>query len=52
MVKIATRSGNETADMTPERAVALSAAMGGEPSTQGFASGALGATAIRGPNRG
>lgn len=41
MVKIATRSGNETADVTPELAVALSAAMGGEPSTQGFASGAL-----------
>ena len=44
MVKIAAQSGDETADVTPELAVALSVAMGGEPGApgaQGFAAGAL-----------
>jgi hypothetical protein len=41
MVKIAAQSGDETADVTPELAVALSTAMGGDPGAQGFASGAL-----------
>jgi hypothetical protein len=41
MAKRDAPSGNETADVTPEFAVALSRAMGGEAGTHGFASMAL-----------
>lgn len=42
MAKIAAQSGNGTADLTPELAEELCIAIGGEASTRGFASGALG----------
>ncbi len=41
MIKATAQSGNETADVTVERAVALNKAMGGEPSAQGFAAAVL-----------
>ena len=40
MIRIPVQSGDETADVTPEFAVALNRAMGGEPGAQGFAAGA------------